>query len=508
MIRYTINGLMVYPSALPQTPPRLLNRYSIKKTLGARLGRRTLLGYDHSRNRQVIIKYLCYEDPLQPSDIRRFRQEAEVLQTLAHPAIPAYCDSFDINDHGYHGLMLVQDYIEGQSLYALVNARRFFTEADLRALAGQVLAILDYLHSQEPAIIHRDIKPSSLVLSEPPNTKLGDKLGQVYLVDFGLVQRAHAPGAVPNEPILISGTPGYRPLEQLGDRAVPATDLYSLGATLVHLATGQHPTTLPQRGLRMLFSQELGHINRPLKAWLRWLTQPKQHKRPTSARTALRGLERAEEIFAPAYRLSASLGQRCQRTLLETLAPANTQLKLMAYSQTLEILLPTVGWKTSQFCRALLQTATGVLGLGLIIYGILSLEPKLGIGQQLFAAGIGLGWTYLSLCYGYQGLKRLLTTLFRQVSIQLLPDIILLGYRFPCRPVNYQINTYKQDIDDIDLQPGSSVITFRLRCNRTVIGKLEYTLSGQTQGLNQVEVSWINDILQLWLKQRAPQGLV
>ena len=504
MIRYTINGLMVHPSALPQTPPRLLNRYSIKKNLGARQGRRTLHGYDQSRNRQVIIKYLCYEDPLQPADIRRFRKETEVLKALAHPAIPAYCDSFDINAHGYHGLMLVQDYIEGQSLYALIQAQRFFTESDVRALAGQVLAILDYLHSQEPAIVHRDIKPSSLVLSEP----LHNKLGQVYLVDFGLVQLANDNRAVANEPILISGTPGYRPPEQLGDRAVPATDLYSLGATLVHLATGQHPTTLPQRGLHMLFSQELGHINRPLKAWLRWLTQPKQHKRPTSARTALRGLERAEEIFAPAYRLSASLGQRCQRALLETLAPANTQLKLIEYSQTLEVLLPPVGWKTSQFCWALLHTAVGVLGLGLSIYGTLSLGPRLALGPRLFATGLGLGLTHLSLGYGYQGLKRLLITLFRQVSIQLLPDIILLGYRFPCRPVNYQINTYKQDIDDIDLQPGSSVITFRLRCNRTVIGRLEYTLSGQTQGLNQLEISWINDILQLWLKQRAPKGLV
>ncbi len=228
---------MTSSNALQQTTsqpaPRLRDRYSIRQTLGARLGRRTLLGYDHSRNSLVVIKYLCFDDPLQPADTKRFRQEIAVLKTLDHPAIPAYLDSFEINEHSYSGLMVVQAYVEGQSLYALINEQRPFSEQDIRKLAYQILGILDYLHGQQPTIIHRDIKPSSLVLNNPSSSTLG----QVYLVDFGLVQRIEET-QVADEPILISGTPGYRPPEQLGDRASPATDLYSLGA-LSHGPTSQ-----------------------------------------------------------------------------------------------------------------------------------------------------------------------------------------------------------------------------------------------------------------------------
>ncbi|NEQ48526.1 MAG: serine/threonine protein kinase [Leptolyngbya sp. SIO3F4] len=491
---------MVSTSTLQQ--PRLHKRYSIRKTLGARLGRRTLLGYDHIRNRQVVVKYLCFDDPLQPSDTKRFHEEVAVLRTLDHPAIPSYLDSFEINEHGYVGLMLVQDYIEGQSLYSLINQQRSFTEQDVRHLAHQILNILNYLHNQQPTIIHRDIKPSSLVLSQTSSSYPG----KVYLVDFGLVQRANNNEKIGNEPILISGTPGYRPPEQLGDRAVPATDIYSLGTTLVHLATGQHPNTLPQRGLRILFGQELGHMSRSFKAWLRWLTQPKQHKRPLSAQAAIQGLEHADQIFVPSRNLSlSSLSHRFQRKILERMAPANTQLQIFEYSQTLELVFPAIGWKSQQFYFAFLKTAFGLVSTGLIAYNFQHIWLHLiGFWQHLLMLIVGFGWTYLSLRFGYKGLKDTITILFQQISIQLLPDIILLGHRFPCRPVEYQINTYKKDIEDIDLQPGGSTIKFRLHNNRTVVGKLEHMLSASNLGLTQSEISWINDILQLWLRQRVP----
>ena len=59
------------------------------------------------------------------------------------------------------------------------------------------------------------------------------------------------------------------------------------------------------------------------------------------------------------------------------------------------------------------------------------------------------------------------------------------------------------DVEDIDLQPGSSNICFCLRRNRTLVGKLSYQLSATNMGVSQSEISWINDILQLWLKQRV-----
>lgn len=496
---------MATPGALQQAQQQLCDRYSIQQTLGVRLGRRTLLGYDHHQNRQVVIKYLCFDDPLQPVDIKRFHQEILMLKRISHVAIPAYVDDFEVHQYGYSGLMLVQAYVPGESLYALINGGRSFSEHEVRRLAKQILGILDYLHQQTPTIIHRDIKPSSLVL-RPAS---GDPLGQVHLVDFGLVQSAEETQAVADEPIMISGTPGYRPPEQLGDRAVPATDLYSLGATLIHIATGQHPNQLPQRGLRILFSQELGHISRPLKAWLRWLTQPKQHKRPQSVHAARHGLDQADQIFAPSNRLFLSgFTQRWQRALVESMAPQNTQLKVLEYSQTLEVLLPPLGWKNRRFALALGQTVIGAIGMGIALQGVLLLWPHLGFGMRLMTTLTGLGWGYWNGRWSLRGFSRVVNALFQQISIQLLPDIILLGKRFPHRPVDYQVNTYKRDVEDIDLQPGSSTIAFRLHRNRTVVGKLEYVLRGKSLGLTQSEVHWINDILQLWLKQSVARRTV
>ncbi|MBT9312275.1 serine/threonine protein kinase [Leptothoe kymatousa] len=489
---------MATPSALQQTPLQLCDRYSIQQTLGIRLGRRTLLGYDHSQKQQIVIKYLCFDDPIQPVDIKRFHQEILVLKRLNHGSIPAYLDSFEIHEHGYNGLMLVQAYVPGQSFYSLINSHRSFTEHEVREIAHQVLQILDYLHQQQPVVIHRDIKPSSLVLSPVP----GNPLGKVYLVDFGLVQSAGATQTVADEPIMISGTPGYRPSEQLGDRAVPATDLYSLGATLIHIATGQHPSSLPQRGVRILFSQELGHMSRPIKAWLRWLTQPKQHKRPQSAQSALHGLEQADQIFAPSNRLFlSSVTHRWQRALVESMAPTDTQLKIFEYSQTLEVVFPPLGWKNRRFGLALLQTVGALISLVMVGQGLLLLWPHLLLWQRLMAAVVSVGWLGWMGWWSLRGLGRMGNALFQQISIQLLPDIILLGKRFPHRPVTYQVNAYKRDIVDIDMQPGSSTITFWLRRNRTDVGRLDYALWGPSLGVKQSEMRWVNDILQLWLRQ-------
>jgi serine/threonine protein kinase len=92
----------------------------------------------------------------------------------------------------------------------------------------------------------------------------------VYLVDFGSVQ-----AAAPREQgsYTVVGSYGYMPLEQFGGRTVPASDLYSLGATLIHLLTGQHPADLPQEGARIVFEQAV-HLSPPFRDWLRWMTEP------------------------------------------------------------------------------------------------------------------------------------------------------------------------------------------------------------------------------------------
>lgn len=110
----------------------------------------------------------------------------------------------------------------------------------MQELTKALLEILIYLHDRHPAVIHRDLKPSNILLGD----RTGNSIGQVYLADFGSVQTL---AAKEDRTITVVGTYGYMPPEQFGGRTVPASDIYSLGATLIGLLTGTHPADLPQK---------------------------------------------------------------------------------------------------------------------------------------------------------------------------------------------------------------------------------------------------------------------
>jgi serine/threonine protein kinase len=173
---------------------------------------------------------------------------------------------------------LVQDYIPGNSLQQLLAEGKHFTEAQVRSIATQVLEILTYLHGLNPLVLHRDIKPSNLIWGADE---------QVYLVDFGAVQD---PTAVEGATFTVVGTAGYAPLEQFWGRAVPASDLYALGATLIHLLTGTAPAELPQSNLRIQFRDKVS-LNASFISWIEWLTEPDLDRRFSSAEQALEALK-------------------------------------------------------------------------------------------------------------------------------------------------------------------------------------------------------------------------
>jgi serine/threonine protein kinase len=126
--------------------------------------------------------------------------------------------------------------------------------------------------------LHRDIKPSNLIWGEDQ---------QVYLVDFGAVQ---AQAAVTGVTFTVVGTSGYAPLEQFWGRAVPASDLYALGATLIHLLTGVTPADLPQKDSRIQFSDRVS-VNPSLVSWIEKMTEIALEKRFSEAREALEALK-------------------------------------------------------------------------------------------------------------------------------------------------------------------------------------------------------------------------
>jgi len=264
----------------------LHDRYQLLQPLGKKAGRQTWLAMDLATQEQVVVKLLTFSGDFRWEDLKLFEREAETLKALDHPAIPRYQDYFEFDSPTTKGFALVQTYIPAQSLEQQLQAGRVFTEAEVQQLANALLAILDYLHTRQPAVIHRDIKPSNILLTN----RSGNSPGQVYLVDFGSVQTL---AATEGGTITVVGTYGYMPPEQFGGRTVPASDLYSLGATLLYLVTGQHPADLLQADLR-LDSTATNGLSPRFRTWLCWLTEPSLSQRPDSAQEAASELDRSD----------------------------------------------------------------------------------------------------------------------------------------------------------------------------------------------------------------------
>ncbi|MBD2246584.1 serine/threonine-protein kinase [Nostoc sp. FACHB-888] len=260
----------------------LLERYQVQQELGKKAGRRSLLACDLQTQELVVVKILSFGNEFEWNDLKLFEREAETLKALSHPAIPRYLDYFELDSPNSKGFALVQSYIPAQSLEAQLKAGRSFSEEEVKELAKAILEILKYLHGRQPPVIHRDIKPSNILLTN----RSGNSVGEVYLVDFGSVQTI----ARRSSTIIVMGTYGYVPPEQFNGKAIPASDLYSLGATLIYLVTGQHPADLPLTDLRLEF-EPVANINPTFSSWLRRMTEPIASQRLTSAEDALQALK-------------------------------------------------------------------------------------------------------------------------------------------------------------------------------------------------------------------------
>lgn len=282
------------------------DRYQLQRRLGrTATGRQTWLALDLEQQQEpVIVKLLAFSPDLALDELKLFEREAQVLQHLDHPRIPTYRNYFSIdNQLAWFGL--VQTYIPGMSLQEWLDRGELLGEDEARQLGVNLLHILRYLHERETPVLHRDIKPSNLILGDD---------GYVYLVDFGAVQdQATLTGVT----FTVVGTSGYAPLEQFWGRAVPASDLYALGATLLHLITGVPPIDLPQRNGRLSVPDAVS-LRPFFKAWLEKLVEPAQEKRFPSAQAALNALQAG---VVPASQTRRRLQQPNHSTIRVTRSP-------------------------------------------------------------------------------------------------------------------------------------------------------------------------------------------
>ncbi len=161
-----------------------------------------------------------------------FRREALLLAGLTHPNLPRIYEQFTDTGRTY----LVMDFIEGETLEEhLDGLRGKKIQLDkMFDIALQLCSVLDYLHTRNPAIIFRDLKPANIMLTNG---------GHVYLIDFGIA-RHFKPGQSKDTTAL--GSSGYAAPEQYGKtQTTPRADIYSLGATLHQLITGDDPSETP-----------------------------------------------------------------------------------------------------------------------------------------------------------------------------------------------------------------------------------------------------------------------
>jgi Tol biopolymer transport system component len=212
----------------------LHNRYRILEKLGSGGMGTVFRGQDESLGVEVAIKENL---TVSPEAERQFRREAKILASLQHPHLPRVTDYFIIPDQGQY---LVMDFIEGKDARLLVKeAGGPLPEEDVLRWAGQITDALAYMHSRQPPVIHRDIKPGNIKI---------DSSGNATLVDFGLAKEYD-----PLKSTTLGAralTPGFAPPEQYGHgRTDVRTDIFSLAATLYALLTGKPPADGLQRAM-------------------------------------------------------------------------------------------------------------------------------------------------------------------------------------------------------------------------------------------------------------------
>lgn len=216
---------------VPLAPEDELRSGAIKITeLVACGGSAAIYSAKNSIGEQIIVKEAVIPknspEALKAKAIELFNREALLLSKLDHPHIAKVFDHFVENEHHYE----VIEYIDGLDLRRFVKERGPQPEDFVLNWAQQICEILVYLHSQDPPIIHRDLTPDNLVLRVD---------GQLVLIDFGA-----ANAFVGTATGTMVGKQSYMPPEQLRGKAVPQSDIYSLGATCYFLLTGRDPTPL------------------------------------------------------------------------------------------------------------------------------------------------------------------------------------------------------------------------------------------------------------------------
>lgn len=200
-------------------------KYEVLKKIGEGGMSIVYLAMDKRLNKQWAIKEI---KPKNEQVKRTSKAEADLMKRLDHPALPRIVDIIDEPE----GIFVIMDYVEGDSLDKVLKREGPLPEEDVLNWAIQICDVLNYLHSQNPPIIYRDMKPANVMLKPEGNIKV---------LDFG-VAREYKEQKTTDTTIFVSK--GYAPPEQYGgtgQQTDARSDIFALGMTMHHLLTGKSP---------------------------------------------------------------------------------------------------------------------------------------------------------------------------------------------------------------------------------------------------------------------------
>ena len=203
----------------------IAGRYTLEREIGRGGMGAVWLGLDEVLNRAVALKRIGMMPGGSSPDLERAEREARLAARLNHPHVVAVFDLVTEDDQQW----LVMEYVEGVTLSQLVSRDGALTPDKASPLIGQAADALAAAHAA--GIVHRDVKPSNILVTPQ---------GQVKLSDFGIA-RAEADASL-TQTGLVTGSPAYlAPEVASGQTATDASDVWSLGATLFHALSGRPP---------------------------------------------------------------------------------------------------------------------------------------------------------------------------------------------------------------------------------------------------------------------------
>ena len=257
------------------------NKYKILNKIGQGGMSIVYLAMNERANKQWAIKEIR-KDAAAASEITMasIKTETEMLKNLSHPNLPSIVDIIDYED----SILIVMDYVEGNTLSKAVNELGPQPQEYVIEWAKQLCDVLGYLHSQNPPIIYRDLKPGNIMLKPD---------GTIVLIDFGTARQYKQENI---EDTTCLGTRGYAAPEQFGGQGQTdaRTDIYCLGTTIYHLVTGKNPSEPPYEIRNIRYWNEA--LSTGLEQIVAKCTQLDPDKRYQNCTEVLYALEHYDEL--------------------------------------------------------------------------------------------------------------------------------------------------------------------------------------------------------------------